>query len=130
MVISVMKDSLIQAGLININNLASSDKRLEQTIIEEEASYGRQLGYILDVMRILLKRCDIFDPAKLDEEKDQRAVAKLEELIRKVERKKYELRPQSVHPNNIHLVIEDIKMLQDDDRKKIIEKLHQEFPRA
>ena len=127
MLTSVMKDSLLQAGLFNFNYLASSDKNLEQAIIEEEASYGRQLGYILDVMRILLK-LRILEPDNLAEEKDKRALAKLDMLIHKVERKKYELRPHNANPNNIDLVIEDIKMLNDDDREKVIEKLRRAFP--
>ncbi len=47
-----------QFGLINVNLGTSPDPALEQTIIEEVGSYGRQLGRIGDAMAVLLRHLD------------------------------------------------------------------------
>jgi hypothetical protein len=44
-----------QVGFININNGGAGDPDLERRIIEQAASYGRQLGRILDVLDVLLR---------------------------------------------------------------------------
>lgn len=59
-----------QYGLVNINLGRSSDPDLEQTILDEVGSYGRQLGRIGDVVEILLRAVD---PKKLSEA-DQKKV--------------------------------------------------------
>lgn len=43
-----------QFGLININTMASSDPALEQSIVQNVASYGKQLGRIADVLNVLI----------------------------------------------------------------------------
>ena len=43
-----------QFGLININTMASSDPALEQSIVQNIASYGKQLGRIADVLNVLI----------------------------------------------------------------------------
>ncbi|MCB0209608.1 MAG: hypothetical protein KDJ52_09770 [Anaerolineae bacterium] len=45
-----------QIGLVNINYKNSANPTLEKEIVEETASYGRQLGRINDVVEILLQR--------------------------------------------------------------------------
>lgn len=45
-----------QVGFININEMASAKPGVEADIIENVASYGRQLGRITDVLEALLKR--------------------------------------------------------------------------
>ena len=44
-----------QFGLVNINLGRSADPELEEQILDEVGSYGRQLGRIGDVLGILLK---------------------------------------------------------------------------
>jgi hypothetical protein len=44
-----------QLGLININLGKSSDPELEEQIVNEVGTYGKQLGQIGDALRILLK---------------------------------------------------------------------------
>lgn len=53
-----------QYGLVNINLGSSRDPQLEQQILDEVGSYGRQLGRIGDVVEILLRAVD---PKKLSE---------------------------------------------------------------
>lgn len=59
-----------QYGLVNINLGRSSDPDLEQTILDEVGSYGRQLGRLGDVVEILLRAVD---PKKLSDA-DQKKV--------------------------------------------------------
>jgi len=47
-----------QFGLINVNLGSTPNPALEQTIIEEVGSYGRQLGRIGDAMEVLLRHLD------------------------------------------------------------------------
>lgn len=44
-----------QYGLVNINLGKSADPALEQQILDEVGSYGRQIGRLSDVVEILLK---------------------------------------------------------------------------
>src|ERR687885_737686 len=44
-----------QLGFININAARSPDPGLERHIITEVASYGRQLGRILDALDVLVR---------------------------------------------------------------------------
>ena len=47
-----------QVGLINVNLGKSSDADLERKIIEDAASYGKQLGRIEDALVVLIKHLD------------------------------------------------------------------------
>ncbi|MFN9252429.1 MAG: hypothetical protein ACK6BL_00510 [Holosporaceae bacterium] len=53
---SFWNNSLSQFGLININYTASRDPQMEKTIITNVASYGRQLGRIMDVLNLLIEK--------------------------------------------------------------------------
>jgi hypothetical protein len=50
-----------QFGLININLGKSADPQLEEQILEDVGSYGRQLGRIGDVLGVLLKHVKLAD---------------------------------------------------------------------
>lgn len=47
-----------QVGLFNINLGSSGDPGIEERVLDEVGSYGRQLGRIGDVMKILMDRVD------------------------------------------------------------------------
>ncbi|MGH3673509.1 MAG: hypothetical protein ACRDSH_23255 [Pseudonocardiaceae bacterium] len=69
-----------QLGLININATRSGDPQLEQRIITEVASYGRQLGRLLDAVDVLAdrqSRCGLSDP-------EIRALDQLQKLAKEV----------------------------------------------
>ena len=51
-----------QLGLVNINLGKSSDPDLEEQILDDVGSYGRQLGQIGDALRVLLNH---FEPKDL-----------------------------------------------------------------
>jgi hypothetical protein len=44
-----------QLGLININQMKSSDHGLEQRIVRDVAGYGKQLGRVIDALEIISK---------------------------------------------------------------------------
>ena len=45
-----IKSLSAQTGFINVNNLQSGNPQVEQRIIQEVASYGRQLGWIMEAL--------------------------------------------------------------------------------
>jgi hypothetical protein len=59
-----------QFGLINIDLGKSSDPALEQQILSDVGSYGRQIGQIGDALRVLIKHSNLDN---LDVE-DKRAI--------------------------------------------------------
>jgi hypothetical protein len=71
-----------QFGLVNINLGKSADPELEQQILDEVGTYGRQLGRMGDVLAVLLKH---LDPKKLSEGEKKSIMAfelQLEEVAR------------------------------------------------
>jgi hypothetical protein len=65
-----------QLGSININTTRAGDADLERRIVEQVASYGRQLGRILDAIDVLIRH----DLAGELSPEDQRALERLESL--------------------------------------------------
>ena len=43
-----------QTGFININNVRAGDTELERRIIEDVASYGRQLGRMMEALDVVI----------------------------------------------------------------------------
>ena len=58
-----------QFGLINVNLGKSADPQLEEQILEEVGSYGRQLGRLGDVLGVLLKHVKLSDLSDDDRKK-------------------------------------------------------------
>jgi hypothetical protein len=73
-----------QFGLVNINLGRSADPALEEQILDEVGSYGRQLGRIGDVLGVLLKH---LDPAVLSDE-DKKKIWAFENQLADIERLK------------------------------------------
>jgi hypothetical protein len=71
-----------QFGLINVNLGSTPDPTLEQTILEEVGSYGRQLGRIGDAMAVLVRH---LDRTKLNA-KELDAVQALEKQLAQVQK--------------------------------------------
>ena len=76
--------TLTLGSLFTINLGQSSDPALENQILEEVGSYGRQIGQIGDVMKLLLP---LIDQEKLSEPQ-KKAIWKLEEQLKGVDRLK------------------------------------------
>lgn len=77
---NVTQDIAPSIGLVNINETRSGDPGLERRIITEVASYGRQLGWLLEAVDVLARQQSRRD---LDEA-DINALDQLAELAERV----------------------------------------------
>ena len=66
-----------QLGLLNVSLGQSSDAELERQILEDAASYGKQLGRIEDALAVLVRH---LDKSKLTE-KERGALHDLDRMI-------------------------------------------------
>jgi hypothetical protein len=73
-----------QFGLVNINLGKSGNPEMEQRILDEVGSYGRQLGRISDALEVLLDNIKL---EKLDA-KEQQAIKEFRLQLAQVERVK------------------------------------------
>src|SRR3954454_8933202 len=55
---SLLRATGTQLGFININEQAAGNAELEQRIVTQGASYGRQLGRIMDALIVLMRHTD------------------------------------------------------------------------
>ena len=94
-----------QVGFINVNTAAAGNPALERRITEQVASYGRQLGRILDAVDVLARRADLgdLDPA------DQRAIDELRELRADIEAVK-----QRAAADGVDRLVEQVRRLAAD----------------
>jgi hypothetical protein len=73
-----------QFGLVNINVGKSADPALEQQILDEVGSYGRQLGRLGEALAVLLKHVD---PAVLNDS-EKKTIWAFEAQMTEIERLK------------------------------------------
>ncbi len=71
-----------QVGLININLGKSSDPVLEERILEDVGTYGRQIGQMGDALRVLFDHVDL---GRLNE-KETLAIAALRYQLDEIDR--------------------------------------------
>jgi hypothetical protein len=71
-----------QFGFVNINLGKSADPQLEEQILEEVGSYGRQLGRLGDVLGVLLKHVKLSDLSDDDKKKIWAFESQLAEIER------------------------------------------------
>jgi hypothetical protein len=57
-----------QLGFINVNLGQTPHPEVEQTILDEVGSYGRQLGRIGDVLEVLLNHADLTGLSKAEQD--------------------------------------------------------------
>jgi hypothetical protein len=97
-----------QLGFINVNTARAGDAQLERQITEQVASYGRQLGWIVDALDVLVRTNR---PAALDPE-DAAALDQLTVLRADVERAK-----QQVAQDHVDHLVDDIRTLRRDPQR-------------
>lgn len=97
-----------QLGLININTTRAGDAHLEQRITEQVASYGRQLGWVVDALDVLIRTGR---PAGLDPE-DAAALDQVTALRADVEAAKQQLARE-----RIDRLVADIRTLRQDPQR-------------
>jgi hypothetical protein len=73
-----------QMGFININQMESSDSKLEQQIVKDVAGYGKQLGRVVEALEVLCKKVQGEKLVKRDEE----ALAEFRDMATKIRKVK------------------------------------------
>ncbi len=74
-----------QVGLVNIELGQSTQPEVEEEVLTDVASYGKQIGRIEDALVVLL---DHFNPSRALTSEDQRAIDDLRELVAQVRKVK------------------------------------------
>jgi hypothetical protein len=118
-----------QTGFININAAASGDPRLERRIVEEIASYGRQLGWIIEALEVLIERADTAGLGPLE----RGAFAQIGDLAARIEALKDAPRSASVLRADLERAIEEVRALESRDRRayrELVARLREAFPEA
>ena len=72
-----------QVGLVNIELGQSSQPEVEQEVLSDLASYGRQIGRIEDALAVLL---DHFHPRRPLTDREERAIGDLRDLVSQVQK--------------------------------------------
>lgn len=81
-----------QLGFVNINTTAAGDPDLERRITEQVASYGRQLGRILDALDVVIRN-ERFDDAPPE---DRHALEQFKALRAEIEAVKKRAAAESI----------------------------------
>jgi hypothetical protein len=75
-----------QVGLVNIDLGQSSQPEVEQEVLTDVASYGKQIGRIEDALIVLL---DHFKPGRSLTVQEQQAIDDLRDLVSEVQKVKH-----------------------------------------
>ncbi|HVK55337.1 MAG TPA: hypothetical protein VM532_09950 [Burkholderiales bacterium] len=102
-----------QYGLINVNLMASSKPELEKRIVEDVASYGSQLGRIMDVLCLLRRHLPSENWSLSDAEK--KAMGQFDDLVRGINAVKAGYSAPT--RENVESFIESLKYLKQHDVK-------------
>ena len=86
-----------QFGLINIDLGKSSDPRLEEQILSDVGSYGRQIGQIGDALQVLIRHVNLTGLSS----DEQRAISALQFQLDEINRLKHK-RLQATVSSNAH----------------------------
>jgi hypothetical protein len=98
-------EHLGQLGVINISTTASRDPELERRIVDQVASYGRQLGWLLDGVDALIRAQD---PAAYGAD-DQKAFARVAKLRADVDALK-----ERAAAEHVERIVDDVRALRRD----------------
>jgi hypothetical protein len=101
-----------QIGLINISGAASSKPEVEADIIENVATYGRQLGRMTDLLKVMLKH----QHADAWRDTDKEAVDAFESMTAKIAAVKS--RYLAPTQENVDKLIGGINSLRDTDHEE------------
>lgn len=78
----IFRPRMSQFGLINISLGNSRNPEIEQEILNEVGTYGRQLGRIGDVLRILIKNVDRNELSSKENREIDELIHQLDEIDR------------------------------------------------
>jgi hypothetical protein len=84
-----------QFGLVNINMGQSSEPKVEEEVLSDVATYGKQLGRIEDALIVLLAH---FRPRKALADEETKAIDALKEMLEKIAAIKEKHHRKAMHP--------------------------------
>lgn len=116
-----------QLGFINITNVESGDYEMEKRIIEEVASYGRQLGWISEVLNLVRNRVDF---GVLDKEQSE-SLEQFDKLIEDVKAIKEKSGSGEITIGKLDLMINNIRALKNKEPEiydKMVSRIKEAFP--
>jgi hypothetical protein len=73
-----------QTGFININNVRAGDPEVERRIIEDVASYGRQLGRIMEALDVVIGQLRLGERTDLTAD-ERHALQDFSDLVQQVQ---------------------------------------------
>lgn len=103
-----------QMGFININQTTGGDPELEQEIVENVASYGRQLGRLSDAVNVLIENTD--RSALSDEARE--SLEAFESMAAQIERTKARRREANSPLSALDDVLAALKDLRERDSER------------
>jgi hypothetical protein len=103
-----------QTGFININNVRAGDPELERRIIEDVASYGRQLGRMMEALDVVIGHLRLAESKDLTAD-ERRALQDFSDLVRQVRALKGDTSPPRLTAAELDRMLDDLQALKHQD---------------
>ena len=115
-----------QTGFININNVRAGDPEVERRIIEDVASYGRQLGRIMEALDVVIGHLQLGQRTDLTAD-ERHALQDFSDLVRQVQTLKGDTSPPRLTVAELDRMLDDLRALKHQDPaayQRIAARLH------
>ena len=103
-----------QTGFININNVRAGDPELERRIIEHVASYGRQLGRMMEALDVVIGHLRLGERTDLTAD-ERHALQDFSDLVRQVQMLKGDTSPPRLTVAELDRMLDDLQALKQQD---------------
>jgi hypothetical protein len=103
-----------QTGFININNVRAGDPEVERRIIEDVASYGRQLGRIMEALDVVIGHLRLGERTDLTAD-ERHALQDFSDLVRQVQMLKGDTSPPRLTVAELDRMLDDLQALKHQD---------------
>jgi len=103
-----------QTGFININNVRAGDPEVERRIIEDVASYGRQLGRIMEAVDVVIGHLRLGERTDLTAD-ERHALQDFSDLVRQVQMLKGDTSPPRLTVTELDRMLDDLRALKHQD---------------
>src|SRR4029450_10772639 len=103
-----------QTGFININKVRAGDPEVERRIIEDVASYGRQLGRIMEALAVVTGPLGLGERTDLTAD-ERHALQDFSDLVRQVQMLKGDTSPPRLTVAELDRMLDDLQALKHQD---------------
>jgi hypothetical protein len=103
-----------QTGFININNVRAGDPEVERRIIEDVASYGRQLGRMMEALDVVIGQLRLGERTDLTAA-ERHALQDFSDLVRQVQLLKGDPSPPRLTVAELDRMLDDLQALKQQD---------------